>query len=245
MTPQKLAVTEPPKESPSTSRKNGEHTPLAQAPEVVQGCPSRRRQRPAVHLWVLAGQEIGHEPQWALVLDRSKHAPLQADWPVGQQMLLEQLALAHWSLVWQDAPVPSRVTHDPPLQNVPAPQLLAGGLVQAPAPLQVDAGMNMEVLVHEAGVHTVPVPGKLQAVGEEPLQAPMQGGPDPAHGGWPVRGAPVIVVQVPAVPALQDWQDPAHATLQQTPSTQLPVTHSALPPQATPFDFLQTPAEHV
>jgi hypothetical protein len=204
VTPQKLAVTDPPKESPSASRRNEEHTPPAQAPEVVQGCPSRRRQRPAEHLCVFAVQEMVHEPQWASLLERSKHAPLQADWPAGQQMLLEQLALAHWSLVWQVAPVPSRETHDPLLQNVPAPQLVAVGLVQAPAPLQVDAGMTMEVLLHEAGVHTVTVPGKLQAVGEEPLQVPAHGGPAPAQGGWPVRGAPVMVVQVPGAPALQD-----------------------------------------
>jgi hypothetical protein len=41
----------------------------------------------------------------------------------------------------------------------------------------------------------------------------------------------------------QPWQASVHALLQQTLSTQAPLTHSAAPPQLTPVPFFGTHAE--
>ncbi|MBI2389432.1 MAG: hypothetical protein HYV09_07530 [Deltaproteobacteria bacterium] len=58
-----------------------------------------------------------------------------------------------------------------------------------------------------------------------------------------------IAPQVPSLPlplraALHDWQPPAHASLQQMPSTHCRLVHSRASPQATPlaFDGVQAPS---
>jgi hypothetical protein len=54
---------------------------------------------------------------------------------------------------------------------------------------------------------------------------------------FPVPGQLVRAVEVvlhcPGV-CLHDWQSPSHLSLQQKPSTQYPLGHSTLPPQASP-----------
>ena len=59
---------------------------------------------------------------------------------------------------------------------------------------------------------------------------------DPLHIGVTLQLAPVVVEQVPTLPVrLQAWQAPAQAELQQTPSTQKPLVHAALPLQVAPL----------
>jgi hypothetical protein len=59
---------------------------------------------------------------------------------------------------------------------------------------------------------------------------------DPLHVGVTGQLAPVVVEQVPTlVDRLHAWQAPAHAELQQTPSTQKPLVHAALPLQVAPL----------
>ena len=71
-----------------------------------------------------------------------------------------------------------------------------------------------------------------------PLQAPVlpQGGLA-VHRPWGSVTLLATLAQVPGVPALQDWQVPQLAVLQQTPSTQFLLPHSWLARQATPFDL--------
>jgi hypothetical protein len=78
---------------------------------------------------------------------------------------------------------------------------------------------------------------------------------DPAHGAVPAglhrrlpRGVPLMVMQVPGLPAsLHDWQVPMHPAEQHTPSVQLPVMHSVPVPQGVPllFSALHVPPEQV
>jgi len=69
--------------------------------------------------------------------------------------------------------------------------------------------------------------------GLEPLQEALQGAVPPQD--LPVRGA-VVLVHLPCV-AAHDVHVPVHALSQQYPSTQLPVEHSALSEQESPWFF--------
>jgi hypothetical protein len=73
-----------------------------------------------------------------------------------------------------------------------------------------------------------------------PLQKPVlpQGGLAAQFGG---SAMPLgTLAQVPAPLMLQDWQAGQLEVAQQTPSTQLALTHSLPPPQGAPFAFLAT-----
>jgi hypothetical protein len=66
--------------------------------------------------------------------------------------------------------------------------------------------------------------------------------PVPEHAGRPARGAPATAMHDPTLPpTLHASHWPLHAVLQQTPSTQFPLPHSALPPHVAPSGFEHVP----
>ena len=88
---------------------------------------------------------------------------------------------------------------------------------------------------HEAGLHSVVLPGKSHALVSRPLQAGLHG-PVPGHAGRLPTGAPVTAEHVPSMPfTLHDSHWPVHAALQQTPSTQKPLEQLFACVQAVPF----------
>lgn len=82
---------------------------------------------------------------------------------------------------------------------MPPLQFVLAAVVQAPLPLQTDAGMNEKFPLHVAGVHTVLPPGYVQAAAFVPLQWPAQVACDPLQAGREPRGAPLTVMQVPTL----------------------------------------------
>jgi hypothetical protein len=116
-------------------------------------------------------------------------------------------------------------------------------VVQAPAPLQNAAGVNVDPL--QDGLPHMRVVGCCWQV-PEPLQRPVVPQVPPptlqrACGSATLAGT---LAQLPAAPVtLQAWQVEQLALLQQTPSVQLPLVHSWADRQATPFALVkrQTP----
>jgi hypothetical protein len=134
---------------------------------------------------------------------------------------------------------------------------------QVPVPLQVSGSISVEP-VQDCATHSVPeawsrqapdplhcpsvehvlagwaahsFSGSTPAVVAAQAAAPLQLRQVPAHSesGSVLAGT---LVQVPTDPVSpQDWQVPPQAVLQQTPSTQFPVRHSALPLQVWPLPF--------
>ena len=107
---------------------------------------------------------------------------------------------------------------------------------QAPAPSQ-DAACVRVFPEQLAARHEVLVPGKVQVL-TAPLHVDAQGAV-PVQARWPVRGAPLTRLQVPAsvVETLQNSHDPVQAVLQHTPSAQALLTHSRAAAQAWPLAF--------
>lgn len=102
-------------------------------------------------------------------------------------------------------------------------------VAQAPLPLQADV-MNVPP-VHAGTRHDVAASGYAQLVRLMPSHRPPQV-PLPAH---PVRGV-VTATQVPRLVELaHDSHSPAQALLQQNPSRQNPLAHSALRLHPSPF----------
>ena len=108
---------------------------------------------------------------------------------------------------------------------------------QLPAPSQVPAGIDVDPL-HEAAPQIVPA-----AIGRQaplPSQVPLN--PQGGAAAQPPRGsiAPAGTgLQAPAPPVtLHDVHDPQLADEQQTPSTQLPLSHSSPAAQICPRRFL-------
>jgi hypothetical protein len=105
------------------------------------------------------------------------------------------------------------------------------GVEHAPAPSHVaaDVAMPIEQL---AAAHATELPGNAHAVAFVPSHCPLQV-PAPVHAIREPCGAPVVtVLQVPMLPArshASHW--PAHAPLQQTPSTQWPLVQASAPLQ--------------
>jgi hypothetical protein len=122
------------------------------------------------------------------------------------------------------------------------PQLVVGSWLQVPLPLQNDGGWYVKAVHDMALPHATVVGCCWQA--PVPLQAPVL-----PHGGAAVQRACGSVVPdgtLPQVPgpvrplALHTWQVGQLETAQQTPSTQLPLTHWLTAPQAAPFTFFAT-----
>lgn len=153
-----------------------------------------------MHCWL--PQEWLQAPQWALLVCRSTHEPPHQVSPAPQQVLFEQLPLAHWMLLVQEPPGGSLAVHAPLAQKLLlAPQLMDWTEVQAPASLHTDAAVALVRSVeHLAAVQVFSGPGYAHCVSDEPSQAPAQFATVLAQGVWFVRGAPVMRVHVPTLP---------------------------------------------
>jgi hypothetical protein len=104
--------------------------------------------------------------------------------------------------------------------------------VQVPWLLQVPASWSCVEVTQVVVPHGVVVLAGTQS-GLEPVQEALHGSVPPQV--LPVRGD-VVLVHLPCVTA-QDVQVPVHALSQQYPSTQLPVLHSDLSAQVSPWLF--------
>jgi hypothetical protein len=107
---------------------------------------------------------------------------------------------------------------------------LAGGCTHVPAPLQLPTGVNIDPL-HEA-VPQLVVEGAFRQL-PLPSQRPVnpQGGLA-VQPPWGSISSAMTGLHMPAMPAtLHDLQLPQLAAAQQTPSVQLPLSHSAAPEQ--------------
>jgi hypothetical protein len=120
-----------------------------------------------------------------------------------------------------------------------APQSRVAAWLQVPVPEQCDGGWYV-VLVHAS---TAPHGAVLGCCWQAPL--PLQTPVFP-HGGLAAQrpcGSAVLsatFAQVPMPLMLHAWQAGQLAVVQQTPSVQLPLPHSLLPPQVAPFPFFAT-----
>jgi hypothetical protein len=103
------------------------------------------------------------------------------------------------------------------------------------APLP-DRATQLPVRQKNAAAHS---PSPVHEVGQAELEPPHTNG---EHDGLPAE--PIATsVHVPAEPAtLHALQEPAHAPLQHTPSTQKPLVQAFAPPQATPLPSFGTHA---
>jgi len=173
-----------------------------------------------------------------------------------QQTPSTQLVLVHSVPLWQALPLPlsgaqialevqywplaqGRLALQPPEHFVVSAhwllvQAVAVGVVQAPAPLQTEAGVA-EPPAQVAAAQITELPAGVQLVALVPPQVPTQGAM-PAQAARPLRGAPVTVAQVPTLLAsAHPWHCPAQATLQHTPSTHWALLHSAALWQGVPL----------
>jgi hypothetical protein len=172
-----------------------------------------------------------------------------------QQKPSVQLPLKHSAPATQLAPLAFRLVQTSDMQVKPlaqspsppqvvrqdaAPQAngaqLVGDCPQAPAPLQLPTGVKVEPL-HEAVPQLVVVGALLHA----PLPSHLPLNPQGGFGVQPPCGsiwsAPTGL-HIPAMPAtLHDWQLLHAADAQQTPSTQLPLSHSLGPAHSWPRRF--------
>ena len=112
--------------------------------------------------------------------------------------------------------------------------------VQVPWLLQVPTVWSCVELRQVAVPHEVVVLAGTQS-GLEPVQVALQGAVPPQA--LPVR-ADVVFVHLPCVTA-HDVHAPVHALSQQYPSTQLPVLHSDLSAQVSPWFFKAAHVEPV
>jgi hypothetical protein len=117
----------------SPSRKNRLQIPEAHWVGVVQGWPSLPLHRLDEQVSFPTTHVLPQAPQLVLSLVRLTQLPLQPLWPAAQQMLLVQLLLAHWGLVWQVTPLPVGVT-----QVAPVPQTVPAAVQVPPLPPQQD-----------------------------------------------------------------------------------------------------------
>jgi hypothetical protein len=129
---------------------------------------------------------------------------------------------------------------DPP--QTYAPQLCVAGCVQAPEPLQCDAGWYVEPVHEAAAPHDALAAASWQP--PAPLQVPvLPHGGAAAHCPAGAAAPAAMSVHVPALPVrLHAAHVPHDAALQQTPSVQKPLPHSWPAPQAAPDAFFATQA---
>jgi hypothetical protein len=168
-----------------------------------------------------------------------RHVPLQA---VAQQTPCSQKPLEHSPAVVQVVPVVLGIWHAPPTQTLGVAQSAedvqlvrhmgrvgaqakplhdtGAGVAHRPEPSQVRAGVSV-LFVHCAGQHIVPAAWRRQAraPSHSPSRPQVMGS---SRGHSSPGSAPAgIGAQVPSLPVtLQASHLPAHAALQQTPSTQ-------------------------
>ena len=178
--------------------------------------------------------------------------PLLTHSPLAQSVLPEQTCpfaflqvpsdaqanpVAHWALVVQE------VTQAVAPHTYGA-HAVAPGALQLPAPSQEPVPPLWLPPVHDiVTLQVVPVTAIWQP--PEPLHWPVLPQVEVTGQKLAVRGAPpaAVGVHVPGV-AIQVWQSPEQALLQQTPSTQNPPPQSVFAEQAFPRLFLQLPLKH-
>jgi hypothetical protein len=96
----------------------------------------------------------------ALLVDRETQELPHAAWPVAQQrLLLAQLPLVHWLLLWQEPPLATWATQAPPVQYLPEAHVTTLLAVQAPAPLHTEAVFMARSLLHDAPLQAISLPG--------------------------------------------------------------------------------------
>lgn len=121
------------------------------------------------------------------------------------------------------------------------PQVPAAGVAQVPIGPPEQNGWAVKVVPEQVGpLHITEVLACVQA--PAPLQAPVL--PQVVVTGQRPCGSarpPLTLAQVPGLAAvLHTWQVGQLALPQHTPSTQLPLLHSWLPPQAAPVPLVAT-----
>jgi hypothetical protein len=175
-----------------------------------------------------------HELQLPQLLDAqqkpSVQLPLKHSVPATQVVPLAFRSVQTFDMQVKPAaqsPSPMQVVRHAVVPQAKGAQL-EGGWTQAPAPLQWPAGVSVDPL-HEvvpqlvvtAALRQAPLPSHRPLKPQGGLAAqPPCGSISSAATGW----------QAPAMPAtLQDWQLPHGPVEQQTPSTQLPLSHSVPP----------------
>lgn len=143
---------------------------------------------------------------------------------------MTQLAGAvHWALVVQVL-LQFRVV----VSQRPGAQLVTAGVTQVPVPLHVEGAVLVEAVGQLGAAHWVPAGWRAHWPAAHWPVVPQVDAACTAHrlcGSGPV----FTLLQVPAVPfRLQARQAVLHALLQQTPSAQNMLPHSALAPQGAP-----------
>ena len=175
------------------------------------------------------------------------HAP-------AQQMFCAQMLLAQSPFAVQLAPL-GRLTQAVPMQTlgvtqsasavhdirhapVPhwyAPHVDVVAAWQVPIPLQVRADVSVDP-VHVAAAHCVPAAYRRHAPPPSQVpSSPQVAAPPSVH--WPSGSCPLgTLLHEPTVPAIaHERQVPVQVVAQQTPCAQIPMLHSAFPPQAAPI----------
>jgi hypothetical protein len=140
------------------------------------------------------------------------------------------------------SPSPAQVVLQAVAPQTYAPHDCVTRAGQEPVPAQLAAIVSTPPL-QEGARHCVAAPGYVQLAAFEPLQAPPQADPSDVHAARVPWGAPDTVLQMPSPPLTSHaWHCPLQALPQQNPSTQNPVAHSPLPPQAVPCDLMNVAA---
>lgn len=118
------------------------------------------------------------------------------------------------------------------------PQLRLSGVIQAPAPSQVEAGVWDELEAQAAGLQLLPLSKNPHA---PPLHAPVVPQVEGAltlHLAWGSGAPSLTAAHRPSEPArLQAMQAPEQAWLQHTPWAQFPDRHSPPALHAAPLGF--------
>ena len=225
------------------------HCPApSQLPVVMQVDAGRLMQSPLGSSPTGTGWQVpcllatAHEVQGPQVTDAqqkpSVQLPLKHSVPATQAAplafrLVQTLAMQVKPLA--QSPSPAQVVRQaaPPQENGAQ---LTGACTQAPAPLQLPTGVNVDPL-HDA-VPQLVVGGPLR---QAPLPSHRPLNPHGGFGAQPPCGSISSTptgLHIPAMPAtLHDWQLPHTADEQQTPSTQLPLSHSLGPAHSWPRRF--------
>ncbi len=186
-------------------------------------------------------------------------------WHVPVQLLLQQTPSAQKPEMHEAPEMQAAASGSlqPPAEHTVVPEHSSSGSVPlaiAPQrPLRPDPFFAALHARHDP-VHAVlqqmpsaqlPLAHSAPAAQGEPLTLSAQA-PEPLHDAEPLHSSSgsSLIAMAPHAPSapppffaeVHAWQIPVHGPLQQTPSTQLPVTHSAPVAQAWPFATWQVPA---
>jgi hypothetical protein len=206
---------------------------------------------------VAIGPHVPFVPEPFLAVEHAWQVPLQA---LLQQTPSTQFPLVHSALIEHAAPFVKSKHDEPPLHDVAPAHSLSGSRFAAIAPHVPSAPEFFFVAVQalqsvlQTELQQTPSTQKLLVhspllvqlipfASSEHVPAPLHDNP-PKHSLSGSRPTPMLP-QTPLTPepfftAVQAWQVPVQPALQQTPSTQKPLTHSVPSTHASPFGALQT-----